>query len=80
MDAARGAPEVLGAAQPGVPIGKWDRRGTRNPSVKLTIADVRRVRERIASGDTDQVIAADYHVTYQAIRHIRTGHNWASLD
>lgn len=60
-------------------IGKWDRRGTKNPQSKLTENDVRNIRERLASGETKEQIAKSYNVNPPAIYQIERGKNWGWL-
>lgn len=53
--------------------------GERAPWSKLTDEDVRLIKRRIASGDLQKNIAADYGVRRQTIGDIALGRNWAHL-
>ena len=50
--------------------------GERNPQAKLCLADVRIIKQRIADGESDEVISASFPVTSYAIKSIRNGQNW----
>ena len=54
--------------------------GNRNPRTKLTPSDVRAIRARLASGDTQSSIGADYHVTQGAVGMIARGATWSWLE
>lgn len=55
-------------------------RGENHGSSKLTEDDVRAIRRRIASGDVQRRIAADYGVSPAIITHIKTGHLWGHVE
>lgn len=50
--------------------------GDRHKKAKLTTADIPVIRERIAAGETNAAIAADYDVSATAIWQIKTGKAW----
>ncbi len=54
-------------------------RGTRNGSCKLSELDVKIIRNRLASGDYQHVIAQDYGVSRSLIGQIAGGRIWAWL-
>ncbi len=53
--------------------------GEYNPMSKITESDVREIRERIASGETQRSIAPLFGVTYKAISKIHTRRTWAHV-
>ena len=53
-----------------------DHAGERNPRALLTQADVDRIRERIAAGETNRAIAADYPVSEGMVSRIKLGLSW----
>lgn len=55
---------------------KRDQRGELNGAAKLTAADVCKVRELIAAGQTNIAIAAQFGVTHSLISRIRRGRAW----
>lgn len=60
-------------------IGRWDRRGERNPAAKLTEAQVMQIDAALRAGDGPNAIARRFGVTGAAITLIKTGHNWRWL-
>lgn len=50
--------------------------GERNPSARLSVAQVGVIRDRIASGETNVQIAKDYGVSHSMISRIRRGRSW----
>lgn len=48
-----------------------------HPTVKLTEADVRKIR---ASGETNEILARQFGVSPGTIRHARNGRTWAWLE
>ena len=59
--------------------GRWrgvDQRGESNGAAKLSGEDVTTIRFRIAAGETNAVIAADYPVSQSMISAIRHGRAW----
>ena len=54
-------------------------RGEQHGQSKLTDDDVRAIRARIARGDVQRRIAADYGVSPAIITHIKTGHLWGHV-
>lgn len=48
-----------------------------NNNARLTDADVARIRERIAAGETNVAIAEDYPITHSMVSRIRRGKAWA---
>ena len=54
--------------------------GERNPTAKLTIADVRAIREEAAAGAAPKALAARFSVTRQNIRSILLGQTWRSVS
>ena len=57
-------------------VGRTDQRGKRNAMVKLTVADVREIRDRRSRGETQASIARDYGVAFQTISDIDRGRSW----
>ena len=55
------------------------RRGAENPNAKLTEADIPRIRQRLADGDTLKVIAAQFGVSFQTISKIKNNRRWFHL-
>jgi hypothetical protein len=55
-------------------------RGERQGRSKLTAADVRRIRTRVAAGETHTGIAKDHGVSRGAIKNIVHGRSWAWLS
>lgn len=51
-------------------------KGAENPRAKLSDQDVAEIRRRIAAGDGDRAIAADFPVTAAMIWRIRRGKSW----
>ena len=51
--------------------------GEENPASKLTQGDVCKIRERLAIGETQRVLAVDYSVSQATISDINTGRAWA---
>jgi hypothetical protein len=51
-------------------------RGERNGCAKLTALQVLEIRERIAAGEVQRTIAADFGVSQSAIGHIKLGKSW----
>lgn len=51
--------------------------GESNPNARLTEADIRTIRERIAAGHVQRAIARDYGVDPTLITMIRNGKRWA---
>ena len=60
-------------------MGKYDRRGERNPAAKLNISDVHAIRAALARGEKEAHLAQRYGVTRTAIHWIKTDKNWASV-
>lgn len=56
-----------------------DSRGAKGGSAKVSEQDVRRIRQRIAAGEAQTAIAADFNVTNHAIRAIASRRTWAWL-
>lgn len=54
--------------------------GSRNPSAKLTEAQVRLIKSRLRLGDRHQALAGDFRVSLQLIRRISCGQNWAHVQ
>ncbi len=59
-----------------------DKKGEDNPSAKLTEADVREIRRRLAIGKKNRVdaIARDFEVTPQTIWGISTRKSWGHVE
>ena len=55
-------------------------RGDRNHQSTLTEADVRRIKGRLAEGQTQVSLAAEYGITQAAISAIKLGKNWGWLN
>jgi hypothetical protein len=53
-----------------------DMRGARNGNARLSDEQVTTIRQRIAKGENNTRIAADYGVTHQLISRIRRGRSW----
>ncbi len=53
--------------------------GERNGSAKLSIPQVRAIRRRLAAGDTQRSIAADFAVSRTAIQQIGAGSRWKAV-
>ena len=56
-----------------------DTRGERNGMSRLTVEDVRHIRELRAAGATNVDIALGFGVTPGTIAHINTGKTWSWL-
>lgn len=54
-------------------------RGSNHPLSKLTEADIPIIRARLAAGETQTVIAADYGVAQSKISNVKTGKSWTHL-
>lgn len=54
-------------------------RGTAHPNAKLTEADIPIIRARLAAGETQIVIAADYGVAQSKISDIKMGRTWTHV-
>lgn len=54
-------------------------RGARNPAAKLTAADVAVIRQRVAAGEKQAVIAREFGVIPATVNHIIKGRNWSWL-
>jgi len=54
-------------------------RGERHPLAKLTEADVIKIRRRLAAGEFQREIAADFGVSRSAVSVIATGRTWSHL-
>jgi hypothetical protein len=57
-------------------IGKYDRRGERNPSAKLTAAAVEFIRSELSNGVSVRALADQFSVSKTAIYLIKKGANW----
>lgn len=57
-----------------------DCRGEKSPKAKLTEANARRIRERIAAGERSTEIAKDYSISVSTVRGIKAGRLWGWLD
>lgn len=55
------------------------RDGAHNPAAKLTEADVLRIRERAAAGETHKAIAADYKLSGVMVGDIADGKAWKNV-
>lgn len=53
-----------------------DQRGSRNSMAKLSEEDVRKVRERLAHGDTQASVARTYSVSVSLVHMIHAGKIW----
>lgn len=54
--------------------------GDRLPQTKLTIEQVREIKQRLARGETPRELAAFYPVTRKTISAIRDGENWKYVE
>ncbi|MGW1547460.1 HNH endonuclease [Streptomyces sp. NPDC002346] len=54
--------------------------GEQNPAARLTAADVRSIRARVAKGEMNRDIAAAFGVSTSLVSQIRTGRAWASVE
>lgn len=54
-------------------------KGSNNPSVKLTVDDVKKIRELISQGLSDSEIASTFNVTIPNVSCIRRGESWGWL-
>ena len=61
-------------------MGTYDKRGERNPSAKLTDADVRRARTMVASGLSIEGLVKSSGVTKKTLRKAVTGKTFAHLE
>ena len=50
-----------------------------NSNTKLTVADVKLIKQRLRNGELQRVIAADYNIGKGAINDIDCGRNWANV-
>jgi hypothetical protein len=57
-----------------------DNRGERHGNAKLTDGQVREIRERVAAGELQRLIAADYGVNISIISLIARGEAWGHVD
>ena len=55
----------------------YDKRGERNPSAKLTAAQVNEIRERARAGENQSRIAEQFGVSRQLVSEIKRGNVWA---
>ncbi len=53
--------------------------GERNPSVKLTIRQIRAIKRRLQNGEVGTIIARRFCVSKQTISAIKLGHIWSSV-
>ena len=58
----------------------WFTQNRNTKNGKLTIADVRSIKQRLRNGDLQKVIAADYGVSRRTIGHIKTGSTWPEVE
>lgn len=54
-------------------------RGEDHYESKLTMEQVREIKERLAAGEGQTEIAADYPVSHKAIDHIKAGRSWTHV-
>jgi len=54
--------------------------GERNPRALLTQADVDRIRARLADGETNRAVAADYPVSEGMVSRIKLGLSWRGSE
>jgi hypothetical protein len=55
-------------------------KGEENGNARLTEADVVEIRRRLAAGEVQRVIAADFNVDASTVRKIKTGKTWSHLS
>ncbi|MFH0980288.1 MAG: HNH endonuclease [Planctomycetota bacterium] len=55
-------------------------RGERHPKHRLTVDQVREIRRRLARGEVQERLAAEFGITQGAVGHINNGRSWAWLD
>jgi len=55
------------------------RAGTTNPKARLTEAQVREIRARVAAGETQTAAARAFGVSLSTVHFIKTGRNWRHL-
>jgi hypothetical protein len=55
-------------------------RGEQHAAAKLTAADVRVIRMRLASGSAAPAIARDFGVSPEAVHGIKHGRTWTHID
>lgn len=53
--------------------------GAQNPRAKITEKQALEIKARIAAGETNESIAADYPLTTIGIKSIRNGYSWSHL-
>ena len=53
--------------------------GIKNPRAKIGVDDVRAIRRRLAAGESQKVIAADYGLPRQSVWKIQHGRGWTSV-
>lgn len=58
---------------------KSSKRGTAHALVKLTEAQVREIRVRLAAGEGQRIISLDYGVSRGTVRDIKVGKSWGHL-
>jgi hypothetical protein len=54
-------------------------RGVAHPAAQLTDDDVRTIRARVATGETQRAVAADYPVSYKMVNRIIKGKAWTHV-
>ena len=54
-------------------------RGSRNGNTTLTEADVLRIRERCAAGESQRIVGIDYGLTQANVSYIALGRTWAHV-
>jgi Autographiviridae endonuclease len=59
--------------------GRPDVRGEKNPSARLSIADVVAIKGRIEAGERNTDIARDYPVSHALVSSIRRGKAWSGV-
>jgi hypothetical protein len=57
----------------------YDHDGERSGNAKLTLDDVRLIRQRIAAGASDRTLSAEMGVSPAAVWMIRTGKTWKQV-
>lgn len=58
------------------PFRGQNQAGEQNRNARLTAADVTVIRERVASGELQRNVAADYGITQSNVSHIARGKSW----
>lgn len=61
-------------------VGVPQEQGLFDSASKLTVSQVKEIKQRLANGEKPQTICKDYNVSKWAIRHIKSGRTWRNIE